>query len=338
MKKMIKTFLKDTRGIAAVTFSLVIPIMLSIALVTIELGNAQINKNKLQAAADSASLAAVNFASTNSNFSTAATLAQQMFTANYSGSAVITVSVTQGYIDMTSIIFYPGTSQLASGCPSASRCVNAIQTHITGTIKTLTGATVIKGFPVDITSTAIPTNSGRALVNAAYPIAIDQCVMDNYWDSAHNRPVYDQIGQCRVINFGYKSRDPDSKCTRTAQWTTMQSSGDTGSTRSQLTTGNSKEVKSGDSIKMVTGTSNYESYFTVGQEITVPVTAKTGDSTDKVVGFTTIKITAVKPGTSDNGYITGCLENKSNPKMTQNDGSEKEYGTTSPSGKLVRDR
>jgi Flp pilus assembly protein TadG len=335
---LIKRFLKDTCGIAAVTASLVIPVILSISLVGIEIGNAGINKNNLQTAANAASLAAVNFAS-QGNFTTAASAAQQIFNANYTGngSAQINVTVTQGYIDMTSVVFYPGASQLASGCPSASRCVNAIQTHVTGTIKTLTGSTILKGFPVDITATAIPTNSGKALVSAAYPLAIDQCVMDNYWDSSKNKPYTDQIGQCRAINFGYKVGDPDGKCKKTAQWTTMKSDGDSGDVGSQARTGNAKEVKSSDTIKLITGTANYESYFTVGQEITVPVVEKVGLSSSRVVGFTTVKITNIKPGTSDSGYITGCLTNKSNPKMTRNDGSEKEYGTTTPSGKLVRD-
>lgn len=334
--KTIKKFLKDDRGMAAIMFAIIFPLIMTIAFLSLEVSSTQVNKNTLQAAADAAALAAVNVVTTQGNFQTAAAAAQTIFNANYSGSSTVTVSVTQGYLDTTMIVFYPGSSQLSSGCPSSSRCVSAIQTHITGTIKSVTGA-LPKGIPVNITTTAISTNSGKALVNAAYPLAVDQCVMTNYWDSLRNKPYVDQAGNCRVIKFGYKSRDPDFKCDRTAQWTTMQSSGDTSTVKNQLTTGNSKETKSGDYVRLITGTSNYESSFTVGQEITVPVTEKTAEYSSKVVGFTTIKIQSVNPGTSDSGYITGCLENKSNPKMTPNDGSEKEYGTTGTGAKLVRD-
>jgi Flp pilus assembly protein TadG len=336
MIKKIKNFLKDERGMTAITCALVMPLVISISFLTLEVGSVQINKTALIAASDSASLAAINALAGQGNFQSAASVAQAMFNANYNGNAIVTVSVTQGYLDTTQIRFYPGTSVVSSGCPSTSNCVPAVQTHITGTIKSVTGS-LPNGIPVNITSTAIPINSGKALVNAAYPIAVDQCVMDNYWDSLHNHPVYDQVGNCQIINFGYKSRDPNGRCVRTSQWTTMQSSGDLGNVSSQSRNGNSQIVKSGDSIRMMTGTSNYESYFTVGQEITVPVTSKTGDSSDKIVGFTTIKITAVTPGTNDTGYITGCLENKSNSKMTENDGTEKQYGTTGLGARLVRD-
>lgn len=336
MKNLVKKFLNDERGMAAITFALVFPLIMVIAFISIEVGNAQLNKNSLQSASDAATLAALNVVTNQGSFQSAASAAQQMFNANYNGNAQVSVTVTQGYLDTNTAVFYAGNSQLNSGCPSASKCVSAVQTHITGTIKTVTGS-IPKGIPVDITSTAVPSNSGKALVNAAYPLAIDQCVMNNYWDSKRNSPVIDQAGNCKVIKFGYKSRDPDLKCDRTAQWTTMQSSGDSSIVKNQLTTGNSKELKSSDSVRLITGTSNYESSFTVGQEITVPVTEKTAEYSSKVIGFTTIRIQSVTPGTSDSGYITGCLENKSNPKMTRNDGGEKEYGTTGLGAKLVRD-
>lgn len=270
--------------------------------------------NELQNAADAAALTGAAKLATGTNgpnWSGAATSATAAIPLNKSdGTPLSTGTVTTGYWDLAAsapVILPPSTVAL----PPASNVVPAVQVTIArsassnGLIALLLGA--LLGVPTmsdRATAVAVVAPPSTMAAGALFPVVLDECVYNQYWNSATNQPVLDASGNPYEFQIG-NGQLYGSTC-YAGQWTSFLTSfNNVPTVRDLITSGNPSPISIGDDIWLQPGVKD-TIYSSVPTNVTVlvPVASQIYDkSYVPVVAFAAFHIDGSYGGSSK--YIQG---------------------------------
>jgi Flp pilus assembly protein TadG len=228
---MMKTHPRAERGAVTVLVAFMIPVFLGIAALVIDLAYVQIVSNELQNDADAAALAgAQHLRSTTSatpQWSTAETRAFDAIAFNAAdGKMLSTGTVQSGYWNPKQV---NAALQLLPMTPTAND-VPAVQVTLTkgsgqndGEVATFFARIWnIFSTPVSVTAVAGMTSPGTIERGGLFPLVVNQCVYDTYWDSSATPPgpKLDTFGQVPKLVLQAFDDNPDDPC-KTFQWSSL---------------------------------------------------------------------------------------------------------------------
>jgi len=268
----------------------------------------------LQNAADAAALAGADAMMSPSggalNWSQAAPAANGVIAQNSAaGAALSTGTVTTGYWNVTRS---PASMQATTITPG-SYDVPAVQVTVTrapgvngGSIPLLLGGLLgIPGASGSATAVAVLAAPGGVAAGGLFPIAIDQCVYNQYWNAATNQPLINPLtGQ--PYEFSITNGQTYGTLCMGGQWTSFQSTAtDTTTMGGLMVTGNPTTLNIGDSIYLATGVkATLYTSVPVGTTVVLPVVTQTSTSTYvPIVAFAAFHIDVSLGGTYK--YIQG---------------------------------
>ncbi|PTB18739.1 pilus assembly protein TadE [Trinickia symbiotica] len=270
--------------------------------------------NELQNAADAAALTGAATLSTGTsgpNWSGAATSATAAIPLNKSdGTPLSTGTVVTGYWDLAAsspAILPPSTVAL----PPAATVVPAVKVTIVrsassnGLIALLLGA--LLGMPTTTdhaTAVAVVASPSTIPAGALFPVVLDECVYNQYWNSATNQPVLDSSGNPYEFEIG-NGQLYGGTC-YAGQWTSFLTSfNNVPTVRELITSGNPSPISIGDDIWLQPGVKD-TIYTSVPTNVTVlmPVASQIyNKSYVPVVAFAAFHIDGSYGGSSK--YIQG---------------------------------
>jgi len=191
--------------------------------------------------------------------------------------------------------------------------VPAVQVTVTrapgvngGSIPLLLGGLLgIPGASGSATAVAVLAAPGGVAAGGLFPIAIDQCVYNQYWNAATNQPLINPLtGQ--PYEFSITNGQTYGTLCMGGQWTSFQSTAtDTTSMGGLMVTGNPTTLNIGDSIYLATGVkATLYTSVPVGTTVVLPVVTQTSTSTYvPIVAFAAFHIDVSLGGTYK--YIQG---------------------------------
>jgi len=302
------------RGSVALFFLLFLIPLLSFGALAIDVAWVATVRNQLQNAADAAALAGADAMMSPSggalNWSQAAPAANGVIAQNSAaGAALSTGTVTTGYWNVTRS---PASMQATTITPG-SYDVPAVQVTVTrapgvngGSIPLLLGGLLgIPGASGSATAVAVLAAPGGVAAGGLFPIAIDQCVYNQYWNAATNQPLINPLtGQ--PYEFSITNGQTYGTLCMGGQWTSFQSTAtDTTSMGGLMVTGNPTTLNIGDSIYLATGVkATLYTSVPVGTTVVLPVVTQTSTSTYvPIVAFAAFHIDVSLGGTYK--YIQG---------------------------------
>lgn len=249
------------RGAVAIYVALLLPVALGFVALSIDIGRALLVRNQLQNAADAAALAGAsqlqwnNTATTWANATSKANAAISLNSAD--GAILRTGTVTVGYWNVTgtpsgmqSTTIPPQPNDMPAIKVTISRLAGSnggpLQTYFARLIGTST---------IGVSATAVATIAapGTAKPGALFPIAISQCLYQNYWDTTTSQPMINpSTGQ--PYEFWIGSTYHTGPCLD-GQWTTFGDNvNDTPDVQNLITNGNPTSLSIGDNTWIETGT------------------------------------------------------------------------------------
>ncbi|AOK61626.1 hypothetical protein WM29_20910 [Burkholderia ubonensis] len=197
---------KKQEGAVAITVALSMIILLGIAALAIDIGNLLVARNELQNAADAAAMAGAgclirraecgNPAASQPDWTTAQATASAFSTATTTnkvqGAYVQVGTAATGYWNATgtpygleSLPFTPGANDL----PAVQVTIRKDGSNANGAVPVflgkIFGAQILKASAV---ATAVLSTPGNVGPGGLFPLAISQCLYDNYWDSSTESP------------------------------------------------------------------------------------------------------------------------------------------------------
>lgn len=194
---------KKQKGATAVTVGAMMLMLLSFAALALDIGNVMVAKNELQNAADAAALAAApclypraqcgNSNNSAPDWTTAEQKAKDSVALNYSQGTQLSVGVaSSGYWNITG---NPGVLEPPPFTPT-SNDYPAVRVSITKTNANANGAVSmvlaklfgVNSMSLSATATAVVASPGTAGPGSLFPLAISQCMYDNYWDPKTDQP------------------------------------------------------------------------------------------------------------------------------------------------------
>ncbi|PXX40431.1 MULTISPECIES: TadG family pilus assembly protein [Burkholderia] len=302
------------RGSIALFFLLFLIPLLSFGALAIDVAWVATVRNQLQNAADAAALAGADAMMSPSggalNWSQAAPAANGVIAQNSAaGAALSTGTVTTGYWNVTRS---PASMQATTITPG-SYDVPAVQVTVTrapgvngGSIPLLLGGLLgIPGASGSATAVAVLAAPGGVAAGGLFPIAIDQCVYNQYWNAATNQPLINPLtGQ--PYEFSITNGQTYGTLCMGGQWTSFQSTAtDTTTMGGLMVTGNPTTLNIGDSIYLATGVkATLYTSVPVGTTVVLPVVTQTSTSTYvPIVAFAAFHIDVSLGGTYK--YIQG---------------------------------
>ncbi|QRR06621.1 pilus assembly protein TadE [Burkholderia sp. MS455] len=302
------------RGSVALFFLLFLIPLLSFGALAIDVAWVATVRNQLQNAADAAALAGADAMMSPSggalNWSQAAPAANGVIAQNSAaGAALSTGTVTTGYWNVTRS---PASMQATTITPG-SYDVPAVQVTVTrapgvngGSIPLLLGGLLgIPGASGSATAVAVLAAPGGVAAGGLFPIAIDQCVYNQYWNAATNQPLINPLtGQ--PYEFSITNGQTYGTLCMGGQWTSFQSTAtDTTTMGGLMVTGNPTTLNIGDSIYLATGVkATLYTSVPVGTTVVLPVVTQTSTSTYvPIVAFAAFHIDVSLGGTYK--YIQG---------------------------------
>ncbi|MDN7440249.1 TadG family pilus assembly protein [Burkholderia cepacia] len=302
------------RGSVALFFLMFLIPLLSFGALAIDIAWVVTVNNQLQNAADAAALAGADAMMSPSggavNWAQAAPAANGVIARNSAaGAALSTGTVTTGYWNVTRnpssmqpTTITPGTYDVPAVQVTVSRApgVNG------GSIPLLLGGLLgIPGASGSATAVAVLAAPGGVAAGALFPVAIDQCVYNLYWNASTSQPLINPLTGAPYEFTITNGLAYGLLCTG-GQWTSFQSSAtDTSTIAGLMTTGNPTTLNIGDSINLATGskTALYAS-VPVGTTVLLPVVTQTATSTTvPIVAFAPFHIDVSLGGSSK--YIQG---------------------------------
>ncbi|AWV01837.1 pilus assembly protein TadE [Burkholderia sp. JP2-270] len=289
------------RGSVALFFLLFLIPLLSFGALAIDVAWVATVRNQLQNAADAAALAGADAMMSPSggalNWSQAAPAANGVIAQNSAaGAALSTGTVTTGYWNVTRS---PASMQATTITPG-SYDVPAVQVTVTrapgvngGSIPLLLGGLLgIPGASGSATAVAVLAAPGGVAAGGLFPIAIDQCVYNQYWNAATNQPLINPLtGQ--PYEFSITNGQTYGTLCMGGQWTSFQSTAtDTTTMGGLMVTGNPTTLNIGDSIYLATGVkATLYTSVPVGTTVVLPVVTQTSTSTYvPIVAFAAFRI------------------------------------------------
>ncbi|GAU04802.1 TadG family pilus assembly protein [Burkholderia stabilis] len=277
------------RGSVALFFLLFLIPLLSFGALAIDIAWVATVRNQLQNAADAAALAGADAMMSPSggalNWSQAASAADGVIARNSAaGAALSTGTVTTGYWNVTRS---PASMQATTITPGAYD-VPAVQVTVSrapgvngGSIPLLLGGLLgIPGASGSATAVAVLAAPGGVAAGGLFPVAIDQCVYNQYWNAVTNQPLINPLTGLPYEFTITNGLTYGLLCTG-GQWTSFQSTAtDTSTISGLMATGNPTTLSIGDSIYLATGakTALYSS-VPVGTTVVLPVVTQTSSST-----------------------------------------------------------
>ncbi|MEX3983336.1 TadG family pilus assembly protein [Paraburkholderia sp. EG287A] len=273
----------------AVTVAAFMVFLLGTAALAVDMGNLLVARTELQNAADAAAMAGAgclykrtecnNTTATEPTWSDAQSTAASFAVPASSAPAtnlvqnarLQVVSTTSGYWNVTGTpagLQAPGTfTPGANDMPAVQVSIAKDGSNTNGGVLTILGGyfgfSVLKASAV---ATAVISRPGYVGKAGLFPIAIPQCMYNNYWNTSTNSPVTYQgtaipgqtepqtMGQPYV--FDMMSTYHTDKCSQTAQWTSfnIQSAQSASATRDLITSGNQVPLGIGDQTWIQSGT------------------------------------------------------------------------------------
>lgn len=198
------------KGAVAVTVALCMVCLLGIAALAIDIGNLLVARNELQNSADAAALAGAgclyqrvacnNTTAPEPDWTDAQALAVSFATAPLpttnlvQGGVVKTVSTASGYWNITGT---PAGLQTPGGFTPGNNDMPAVQVTVVkdpsnanGGIPTfLAGVLGINVMSANAKATAVISRPGNVGPHSLFPLAMPQCMYDEFWSTANNAPV-----------------------------------------------------------------------------------------------------------------------------------------------------
>ncbi len=302
------------RGSIALFFLLFLIPLLSFGALAIDVAWVAIARNQLQNAADAAALAGADAMMSSSggalNWSQAASAANGVIAQNSAaGAALSSGTVATGYWNMTrspagmqATTITPGTYDVPAVQVTVSRApgVNG------GSIPLLLGGLLgIPGASGSATAVAVLAAPGGVAAGGLFPVAIDQCVYNQYWNAATNQPLINPLTNL-PYEFSITNGQTYGALCMGGQWTSFQSTAtDTTTMSGLMVTGNPTTLSIGDSIYLATGVkATLYTSVPVGATVILPVVTQTASSTYvPIVAFAAFHIDVSLGGTYK--YIQG---------------------------------
>jgi len=274
------------RGSAALWFLFTLTILLMFGAFAIDVPRVFAVNHELQNAADAAALAGAGALTTGSsmpNWTAAAAAATAAVPLNGSdGVKLSTATVKAGYWDVAaSSPTLVSPSAVTLPAPSGQMPEPAVQVTVTRAANTNGGlVTLLLGTLMGVsttsdsaTSVAVITPPSTMPAGGLFPVVMDQCVYNEYWDSTTNQPKLDSTGQPTEFQIGNGSLYGGS-CSA-GQWTSFLTvANDVPTVRGLIANGNPTALSIGDSIYIEPGVKD-TIYSSVPKGITVvmPVAA-----------------------------------------------------------------
>lgn len=284
------------RGSAALWFLFTLPLLLMFGAFAVDVPRFFAVSHELQNAADAAALAGAGALTTGAsvpNWTAAAASATAAVPLNISdGVKLSTGTVKTGYWDVAaSSPTLVAPSAVTLPAPSGHMPEPAVQVTVTrdastngGLVTLLLGA--LLGMPStsdSATSVAVITPPSALPAGGLFPVIMDQCVYNQYWDSTKNQPKLDASGQPKSFSIG-NGATYGGTC-EAGQWTSFKTvANDTPTIRGLITNGNPTALAIGDSIYIQSGVKD-TIYSSVPKGVTVVMPVGTNVSTS---GYTPI--------------------------------------------------
>jgi Flp pilus assembly protein TadG len=305
------------RGSVTLWFVLSLTVLLMFGAFAIDVPRVVTVSNELQNAADASALAgaAALSGTTSPNWAAAAASGNAAISLNASdGSALSSGTVTTGYWDLAASspsLRAPGTVTLPA--PAGQLPEPAVQVTISrnanengGLVALLLGA--LLGTPTAMdsaTAVAVITPPSTVPAGALFPVVMDQCVFNQYWDSTTSQPLIDpSTNQPYEFEIG-NGQEYGSSC-QAGQWTSFKTaSNNVPTVRSLIKNGNPTPLSIGDDIYIEPGikTTIYRSVPT-GVTVVMPVATQIASkSYVPIVAFAAFHIDGSYGGSSK--YIQG---------------------------------
>lgn len=289
------------RGSIALFFLLFLIPLLSFGALAIDVAWVAIARNQLQNAADAAALAGADAMMSPSggalNWSQAASAANGVIAQNSAaGAALSSGTVATGYWNMTRS---PAGMQATTITPGAYD-VPAVQVTVSrapgvngGSIPLLLGGLLgIPGASGSATAVAVLAAPGGVAAGGLFPVAIDQCVYNQYWNAATNQPLINPLTNL-PYEFSITNGQTYGASCMGGQWTSFQSTAtDTTTMGGLMVSGNPTTLNIGDSIYLATGVkATLYTSVPVGATVILPVVTQTASSTYvPIVAFAAFRI------------------------------------------------
>ena len=269
------------RGSVPLWFVLTVPVLLTFGAFAVDIPRVATVRNELQNAADAAALAGASKliagGSGQPDWPNAASATNAAVSLNESDGVVLkSAAVQTGYWNLTGS---PATLEAQTITPGTYD-VPAVQVTVTrgastngGTVSLLLG-----GFldylttPASATAVAVAAAPSTVGAGGLFPIVIDQCVLNQYWDAQTNEPMINpSTGQPYEFQIG-NGHTYSGTC-EAGQWTSfLTSANDVPTVRGLIANGNSGPISIGDNIWIEPGVkTTIYSDVPVGVTIVVPV-------------------------------------------------------------------
>ncbi|CAJ0881768.1 hypothetical protein R20233_02718 [Ralstonia sp. LMG 32965] len=324
------------RGAVGMIAPMLLVVFLSIGAIAVDVAHLYVVRNELQNAADAAALAGAAGlypANPTPQWSNAVTKGTNAVTLNASdGTKLATGTVTAGYWNLTGT---PAGMQAQTITPG-TKDVPGVQVTITRASGVNGGAVkgwltwVFGGGSADIRATAVAVIAapGTANPGALFPVALNKCLFDLYWNYTTNQPINDpSTGQPKILQINTSYGSGSGTCA-SGEWTGFNGATDANTEKGLVSSGNPTTVNVGDSINISTGVKT-SVYHAISYPITVtmPVVANVvPGSSSPVVAFAGFTITDVSTNGS-HSYIAGHFT--TNTKVSGG-GSGTNYGAYVP--------
>lgn len=275
--------LRRQRGSVPLWFLLTVSILLTFGAFAVDLPRVATVRNELQNAADAAALAGASkllSGGSGPDWSDAANATSAAVSLNASdGTKLSAASVQTGFWNLTGA---PSTLEAETITPGTYDAP-AVQVTITRSASANGGAvSLLLGGFLDLLST--PTSATAVAVAAApstvgagglFPMVVDQCVLNQYWDAQTNEPTIDpSTGQPYEFQIG-NGHLYGASC-EAGQWTAfLVNANDVSTVRGLIASGNPSPLSIGDSIWIEPGVkTTLYSDVPVGVTIVIPVAAQ----------------------------------------------------------------
>jgi Flp pilus assembly protein TadG len=281
------------RGSMSVMMLFSLLALFAVAAFSIDIGHILLVRDELQNAADAAALAGANSllpGNPNPNWSVAQANAASAVSLNSSdGVKLTTASVQSGFWNLTgspagmqASTISPGTYDNPAVQVTVSRAAGLNGGPVSFFFAPFFG---VNNGPVTATAVAVVSAPGSIAPGGLFPVAIGQCIYNQYWNSQAGSPAIDpSTGKPYVVQIGNGAK---SKGCEEGQWTSFQTDrNDVPTVRGLMQNGNPTALSIGDSIWIQSGvkTTLYNSVPS-NTIVVVPVVAQLASSNAPIVGF-----------------------------------------------------
>jgi Flp pilus assembly protein TadG len=309
------------RGNVALFFLMFLIPLLSFAAFAIDMARVTAGLDELQNAADAAALAGaaslIQSTTSGPNWSLAQSSAASAVSLNKSdGVSLASGTVATGYWNLTgtpssmeAATITPGTYDMPAVQVTVSRAAGVNG----GPFALLLGG-IMKVQSASGSATAVATVVSPSTISAGglFPLVLDQCVYNLYWNSATNAPVVNtSTGAPYELQLTNNQTYGSSSC-GAGEWTSFQTNSNGATTMTGLiSSGNPSSLAIGSSIYVQSATGMAASVYSAvpaGTTVIVPVATQTmSASSVSIVAFAAFEIDSVTSGSASSSCTNYTL-------------------------------